>query len=297
MTVKNKKLEQAQNENSKNTCLLIKCGELIIQENTKKGMENTYFNFFLKTNRGKEWYEKNKIVKKIDREEPDFIFETTPGEKVGLELTNFIVSSNEYYAAKHISTASLYTIGNQVCHYFKKEKGIALSIVIDIWDPRKWSNRYNDIIAHRYDPGFKDLDASIKEIKDVIIKVLSQEPISSFDVPRKKWIDIGNQKFCITADRMYEPNTSVRVSNGGVCKDDPFEELQITINNKNAKYVTYKNNCDECDLLVVSDDGSTGNFANFTYKLETHKFTSLFRNVFLLDLGFNNIKVTKLITF
>lgn len=293
MTVKNKKLEQIQKENSKNASLLFKCGEFIIQENSQKGIENTYFYFFIRSKIGKEWNEKNKIVKKLDSLHPDFIFETANGKTVGLELTNFIVSSNEYYAAKHISTASLYTIGNQVCNYFKKEKGIALSIVIDIWDPRKWSNRYNDIIAHRYDPGFKDLDASIKKIKDVIIKVLSQEPISSFDVPRKKWIDIGNQKFCITADRMYEPYTSVRVSNGGMCKENPFEELQAALNNKNDKYATYKNNCDECDLLVVSDDGSTGNFAYFTYKLESHKFTSVFRNVYLLDLSSVN-KTTKL---
>ncbi|MDD5022356.1 MAG: hypothetical protein PHR82_09555, partial [Endomicrobiaceae bacterium] len=68
-------------------------------------------------------------------------------------------------------------------------------------------------------------------------------------------------------------------------------------NDKNTKYETYKNNCDECDLLIVSDDARSGNFVHFTDKLETHKFKSIFRNVFLLDLGFNNNKITKLQTF
>ncbi|MDD2524292.1 MAG: hypothetical protein PHT81_05560 [Endomicrobiaceae bacterium] len=281
MTINNKKLEQVDKENSKNTCLLLNGGKAIIQKNSKKGIENTHFNFFIETKTGKEWYERNKIVNKIDIEKPDFLFETSTGKTVGLELTNLIVRSNEYYAAKHISTASLYTIGKQVCHYFKKEKGIALSIVIDIWDPRKWSSHYNEIIDHRYDPGFKDLDASIKEIKDVIIKVLLQNPIPSFGVV-KEWIDIGNQKFCISADRMYEPNISVRVNNVGICKEDPFDELQERITDKNTKYKTYKSNCDECDLLVISDDGSTGNFVTFSDKINTHKFISVFKNVYLL---------------
>lgn len=290
MTVKNK--EFGQKQNCDDTSLIHKSDNAIIQKN----LENTHFSFFKETKLGQEWHRINEIVKKLDSLHPDFIFETLTGKTVGLELTNLIVQSNKYYIDKHEATARLEEIGNKVCQYFKEEKGISLSLIIDIYDPRKWSPKWKDHIEACYDPGFRHINASNRDIKNAIIEALSEKPIPSFGIV-KKWIDIGNQKFCITADRMYEPNTSVRVSNGGVCKDDPFEELQITINNKNAKYVTYKNNCDECDLLVVSDDGSTGNFANFTYKLETHKFTSLFRNVFLLDLGFNNIKVTKLITF
>lgn len=295
MIIQNTKLKQAQKEKSKNTCLLLKCGELIIQENSQKGIENTYFYFFIQSKIGKEWHEENKIVKKIDREEADFIFETANGKTVGLEIINLIVKSDKYHEDKHKATAALKTIGNKVCHYFKQEKGIALSLIIAFWDPRKWSPKWKDHIEACYDPGFRHLNASEKDIKNAIIEVLSQEPISSFDFPTTKWIDIGNQKFRITADRMYEPYTSVIVRNGGMCKENPFEELQAAINNKNDKYATYKNNCDECDLLVVSDDGSTGNLVDFTYKLENHKFTSVFKNVYLLDLGTDN-KVTKLQT-
>jgi len=297
MTINNKKLKQVQNKKSKNTCLLLKCGQFILQENSQKGIENTYFKFFIETKIGKEWYETNTIVKKLDTEKPDFLFETSTGKTIGLEITNLIVKSDKYHEDKHKAIVALKTIGNKICQHFKKEKGIALSIVIDIWDPRKWSPKWKDHLECCYDPGFKHLDAPKKEIENKIKETLLQEPILSFNIPTKKWIDIGNQKFCITADRMYEPHTSVRINNAGRCKDDPFEELQAIINDKNNKYETYKSTCDECDLLVVSDDGSTGNFANFTYKLGTHKFTSVFRNVYLLDLGLNNNRITKLRTF
>jgi len=280
MTIENKKI-------------IRKGGMFIIQDDGPKGTESTYLALFTRAKEGEEWMSKNQITTKISNESPDFIFNTPSGKIIGLEITNFIVRSNEYHAAKHISTATLYTIGNQVCQYFKK-KGIALSIVIDIWDPRKWSVHWSDILEHRYDPGFKDLDASNKEIKDAIIKILLQKPVPSIGVVKES-IDIGNQTFCISADRMHEPYTSVYVNNEGACKKNPFEELQATINSKNDKYEIYKNKCNECDLLVVSDDSSTGNFATFTDELNRREFISVFRNVYLLDLGFDT-KVTKLKT-
>jgi hypothetical protein len=292
MTVKNKKLKQTQKENSKSTSLLFKGGNLIVQENSQKGIENTYFDFFIKSKIGKEWYDKNKIIKKIEDEKPDFIFEMSTGKTIGLEIINFIVKSDKYHEDKHKAIATLKTIGNKVCHYFKQKTGIALSLVIDIWDPRKWSSQWKDHIEHCYDPGFKHLNASDEKIKNAIIEALLQEPIPSFGIVKKS-IPIGNQIFIITADRTCNPHTSVNINNAGICKEDPFEELQIIINNKNGKYETYKNKCDECDLLVVSDDSSTGNFVTFSDKINTHKFSSVFKNVYLLcfDSSANVIKL------
>jgi hypothetical protein len=42
------------------------------------------------------------------------------------------------------------------------------------------------------------------------------------------------------------------VNNEGICKEDPFAELQDIINNKSKKYKKYTENtekCDECTLL------------------------------------------------
>lgn len=291
MSIQNKNI-LLEKKNCKNTSLLFKGGKLIIQDDSQKGIENTYFDFFIKSKIGKEWYDKNKIIKKIEDEKPDFIFETSTGKIIGLEIINFIVKSDTYHEDKHKATARLKTIGNKVCHYFKQETGIALSLVIDIWDPRKWSSQWKDHIEHCYDPGFKHLNASDAKIKNAIIEALLQETIPSFGIVQKS-IQIGNQIFIITADRTCDPHSSVNINNAGICKEDPFEELQIIINNKNGKYETYKNKSDECDLLVVSDDSNTGNFVTFSDKINTHKFSSVFKNVYLLcfDSSANVIKL------
>jgi hypothetical protein len=57
--------------------------------------------------------------------------------------------------------------------------------------------------------------------------------------------------------------------------------------------------CDECDLLVVSDDTRTGNFVFFSDKINKYKLVSAFRNVYLLELesrfrSNSDIKTTKL---
>lgn len=285
MTTKN--TLSLQEHNRQNSSLVYKGGKLIIQEDGQKGLENTYLNFFMETEAWKEWCDKNKATKIIPGESPDFVFETSNGKNIGLEITNLIVKTKWRRA-----TAALQNIANQVCQHFKKEKGIALSIIIDIYDERKFSARSQDIISYRYDPGFKRLDASKKDIKNAVIKVLSEEVIKPWDVT-KKWIKIGFQMFVVTADRMNESYTSAHVNNSGICTEDPFEELQNTINAKNTKYEIYKSKCDECDLLVVFDD-STGNYAFFTHKISSYEFVSLFRNVYLLNLG--NRTSTKLRT-
>jgi hypothetical protein len=52
---------------------------------SKKSIENTYLSFFMESEAGKEWYDKNKIVRKISSESPDFIFEMTHEKTIGLE--------------------------------------------------------------------------------------------------------------------------------------------------------------------------------------------------------------------
>ncbi len=187
------------------------------------------------------------------------------------------------------------TIAKQVCQHFKKEKGIALSLVIDIWDERKWNYRNKkEYLDYIYNPGFERLEVSKKKIKDAILAAISKEDIPALGL-KKESIEIGPHVLTITYDRMYEPHTSHHVNNQGMCKEDPFEELQETINSKNKKYTAYKTKCDECNLLVVSVGSRLGSCVNFSNKINSHTFSSSFKNVYLLDLGMGDIKAIKLL--
>jgi len=75
------------NKNLKNASVIRKGGEYFIQDDGQKGKENTYLSLFMETKTGKEWWDKNKITKKMSSEKPDFIFETSTGKTIGLEIT------------------------------------------------------------------------------------------------------------------------------------------------------------------------------------------------------------------
>ncbi|MDR0399077.1 MAG: hypothetical protein LBH33_04700 [Endomicrobium sp.] len=272
----------------KNASFIHKGGKCIIQEYGQKGKENTYIDFFMESEAGKEWYDKNKIISKASCESPDFIFKTSTSKTIGLEIIDLFVQNK--------ATLVLRTIANKICQYFKKEKGIALSILIDIYDERKLSHSYQEHLKYLYDPGFKHLEVSEKKIKNTFIAEILKEDIPKFG-SHKIYIELPPHKFIVTIDRGDEPYTSVHVNNSGMCIEVSFDELQAVINSKNKKYKRYIEKCNECDLLVVSDDSSTGNFAYFSKKINKYKFDSAFKNVYLLDFGsHSDTKTTKLKT-
>ncbi len=254
-----------------------KGGKYLIYEDPKKGIENIYFKLFLDTESGMEWYSVNGITKATATESPDFTFNTCSGKIIGLELVSLNMDTDKLSA-----TYRLQNIANKLCYYFKDKKGVSLSITLDVYDERQWSTNWEDHINYLYDPGFKYLNASDKDIKNEIIRAFADEDFTSFGVI-KKWVDIKSQKIIVTVSKIFEPYMFACVNNSGMCKENPFEELQNTISAKNNKFEAYKNNCDECDLLVVFDN-CNGNFALFTDEINSYEFVSLFRYVYLLDL-------------
>lgn len=256
-----------------------------MQVNAKKIIENTYLNLFLSTEVGKCFWQQQNIVRHISSEAPDFLFTTSSGKIIGLELTNLTIQTEGYFKDKFIATASLHRVANKICEHFKKQRGIAISIIIDVDPLKKFTARtMQDTLRNAYNPGFTKLNVSERLIKDTIIKELSIGDIPKWGV-QKRWLEIGPHWFKITYSRTYEPNYTCHVNNAGRCAEDPFEELQNVINNKNEKHTKYMEKCAECHLLVVSDNGSTGNFINFTDTINSQKFNSLFNSVYLLDLG------------
>ena len=89
----------------------------------KKSEEREYLEYFLASDEGKEWYEKNKIISCQESEHPDFIFMTEDNQKIGLEITQFIVRSKHGRALRH-----LMNIGNKACKYAKKRHDLNIYI-------------------------------------------------------------------------------------------------------------------------------------------------------------------------
>ena len=71
------------------------------------------------------------------------------------------------------------------------------------------------------------------------------------------------------------------VNNKSYSKEDPFDELQETIDSKNKKINNYFKKCDKCFLLVYIPGVSKGNYCHFTSSAKKHLFSSKFENIFL----------------
>ena len=70
----------------------------------KKTEEREYLNYFLASDEGRKWCRENGIVSCQDAEPPDFIFITKNNQKIGLEVTKFIVKSKHGQALRHLMT-------------------------------------------------------------------------------------------------------------------------------------------------------------------------------------------------
>ena len=264
------------------TEIVHKGGRFIIQDEGQKGTEATYLALFTRDKVGEQWMHDNGITIKKSCERPDFIFEVPGRPTIGLEIVNFILPSD-----KNSATMRLERIAKKIVARFK-QKGAPLSVLINVFDPREWSAKLSDNMDACANPGFDHLNASDEELKKAFISVLNLDEINKLGLV-KKWIDVKGQTFSITASKMHAPHTHYHVNNMGRCIEDPFDEIQKRIDGKNKKFQSYKANCDECDLLIVVDGG----FVHLDDELKTHRFESVFRNVFFMDLPFGG-KVIKL---
>lgn len=246
-----------------------------------KGIEEQeYFEQFLITPVGKNWYKQNCIVSIEKTESPDFFLKNIKGERIALEMTSFIAKNKNLKF-----TQSLMTIGNQVIAYIKKVYNLDVSILIDKFDQRKWCGNWNDYIERVYNPGFsvvpplKELKNKIQAFVDGNIELLKK----NFFI--KNSIQIQNDYFNITAGAFTSLNGKYdcHVNNAGQCTEDPFDELQDCINNKNLKLDIYSTKCDQCVLLIVVPSSAKGNYCHFTQKLKKHKFKSDFSSIFLYN--------------
>lgn len=252
------------------------------KEQDKKLEEQEYLNSFKETNIGKQFYEDCSIIDFFEAEEqPDFILKTKSGKLIGVELTEFIVKNkNTKY------TQALTRIGNQICKYAKKQYDLDISMTIEQFDKLLWSPKWNDHLKRAYDPGFSDVPSpkefksKLEELVDVNIEKLKRTTFV------QDYITLQDEHFKITIDTYSFMNSGkfdCHVNNTGWCKEDPIEELQACIDEKNNKFENYVKKCDDCYLLVILQDSSKGSFCFYTDALLKHKYISKFKEIFLYD--------------
>ncbi|MBQ9270767.1 MAG: hypothetical protein IJ218_00675 [Alphaproteobacteria bacterium] len=246
----------------------------------KKTEEREYLEYFLASDEGKKWYEKNKIISCQESEHPDFIFMTEDNQKIGLEITQFIVRSKHGRALRH-----LMNIGNKACKYAKKRHDLNISILIDKFDKRQWCAKTpQEMMEAAYNPGFWDIynqkafKSGIEDIIDRNIENLKQWPCFV-----KESINVQDEYFniSITAFPDMEGKFDCAVNNECYSKENPFDELQEKINKKNEKFDSYLKKCDKCYLLIYLPDVSKGNYCYFTGLLKKHIFHSKFEATYL----------------
>ncbi|MDR2928736.1 MAG: pyridoxamine 5'-phosphate oxidase family protein [Cytophagaceae bacterium] len=93
-------------------------------------------------------------------------------KQIGIEITKLLIKTGKFRA-----TARLNTIAKKVVQYFKEEKNIALSVLIDVYDERKFSPNWNEILDYCYNPGFDKIGTKNKEVEDAIIEAITNEGI------------------------------------------------------------------------------------------------------------------------
>lgn len=253
------------------------------KEQDKKLKEREYLDGFKETNIGKQFDKDCSITDVFEAtEQPDFILKAKSGKLIGIELTEFIVKNkNTKY------TQTLTRSGNQICKYAKKQYDLDMSITIEQFDKFLWcSDNWNEHLKRAYDPGFSDIPP-VKKFKEKLQEFVS----TNIDNLKKKalvkgWITIQDEDFQIsikTFSSICSGKFDCHVNNTGCCKEDPIEDLQACIDEKNNKFENYIKKCNDCYLLVVLVDSSKGSFCFYTDRLLKHKYISKFKEIFFYD--------------
>ena len=247
----------------------------------QKAKELEQLNSFMQTSIGFKWYQDCLITDNKQGESPDFILKTKSEKLIGIELTEFIVrNKNTNY------TQALTTIGNQVRQYIKKQYNLDVSILINQHDKLLWSTKWSDHLKRAYDPGFSDIPPA-KKFKEKLQEFVDANADNlKKNAFVKGWITIRDEHFqisIITFPSVSSGKFDCNVNNGGWCKENPIEDLQACIDEKNNKFENYIKKCDDCYLLVVLTGSSKGSFCFYTDKLLRHKYTSKFKEIFFYD--------------
>lgn len=280
---------------SKSVCL--HSGKLFLVENSQKGQEEYYLARFLESEDGQKWIRQHEIDvnSKISSESPDFIFTTKSGNKIGLELTQFVLKPTESKTKSHAENIqALHRVGVKVVEYFQQNHNIPVSLTLEYYDKRRDYSTRKEFLSYCYNPVTPIFNIDYNKLKGLIIQQIENVGIPKWGI-NKEWVSLGEHTFIVTFARFYEPYTNVQVNSIGLYVEDPYEQLQQEIDKKNHKYNSYCKQCNECHLLVISEDSSTGNCVEFSTKTFEKEYKSAFPVLYLMDFNkFSHISTNML---
>ena len=247
----------------------------------KKQEEKEQITCFFNTKFGKSFLLENNIVDIQESESPDFLLTQKDETKISLEITRFIAENkNTKYSQ------ALIRYGNNLCKYATEHYGVNISILIDKYDKRKFSPKWNEQIDYAYNPGFSKIppkDTLNKELDNILTKNVDNLKRGKLV---QECIQIEDDYFKISIDPYICPWTNkydCMVNNAGKVSFDPINELQNCIDKKNKKVNTYKQNCTKCFLLIYVPSSRYGNYYSFSENIFNHKFNSNFDKIFLYE--------------
>ena len=257
----------------------------------KKAIEEFYLTSFLQTETGRIWHENKELIENPKQESPDFLFKTKDNTNIGLELVDWVNDSKHF-----IVTKTLLEICRDICQTVLEQKGINLSLIIDIYDPKRWEIKTRkDFLESIYNPGVSRLKANSKKIKQKFIEEILNRNIT--EIPIKETVEVNSQYFTLTFNKSWYNFPEFHVNNLNMYWREPLQHIQKLIEDKNGKYKSYIKNCTDCDLLIVSPLYHTGNCLIIPDELEGQKFKSSFRNIYFMEFhGFEGAKSIKLET-
>lgn len=254
----------------------------------KKALESFYVELFLQTPEGSAWKGAKQLMDISPQESPDFLFSSKSGQKQGLELTEW-VNNTKQCRVNQILTE----IARDICIEVKNTKGICLSLVIDIYDPRKWhSQTRQEYIDYIKNPGVRRLQENTKNLKKIFLEAILNSGTITEDLTEKQ-IEINGQDFRLAFHKSWFEYPNFHINNNSMCWENPVISLQHSIDKKNKKHASFLNQCATCDLLITYPYYHTGNPILSNTRVF---FKSSFPNVFLLYWDGWDISVTKLKT-
>lgn len=252
----------------------------------KKALESFYVELFLQTPEGTAWKGVNQLMDVSPQESPDFLFSSKSGNKHGLELTEW-VNNTKQCRVNQILTE----IARDICIEVKNTKHINLSLVIDIYDPRKWhSQTRQEYIDYIKNPGVRRLQENTKNLKKIFLETVLNSGIISENLTEKQ-VEVNEQFFRLAFHKSWFGYPNFHINNNSMYWDRRLISLQHSIDKKNKKHASFLKKCATCDLLITYPYYHTGNPIFSDTRIS---FKSSFPNVFLLYWDGLDISVTKL---
>jgi CRISPR/Cas system-associated exonuclease Cas4 (RecB family) len=206
----------------------------------------------------------------INSESPDFILQHN-NSKIGIEVTRIFKSEKIDGMSTHALESernSVVTIAMNKYAELEKFPEIDVAVFFGTYPKITKSQRYElakklkNIVVNN----LPETDNTIRinndfENLDIYPECISQIRISNFSfITKNHW----------------------QVPVAGIVQKKFIKELQEILNNKNSKIEAYKENCDECWLLVVADSNFPSSFCDPDSDTMNNKYDCRFERAFCM---------------